>query len=146
VRCVLDTDVVVAAMRSPKGASAALLLAALDGRIELAANVALVLEYESVCLRDEHRLASGLAAPEVQRFVDGVAALVHPVTSHFVWRPQLKDPGDEMVLEAAVNGMADAIVTFNQRDFDPAASRFGVQILLPRDVLMALHAPQKGTP
>jgi len=97
-------------------------------------------------LRDEHRLSSGLAAPEVQRFVDGVAALVHPVTSHFVWRPQLKDPGDEMVLEAAVNGMADAIVTFNQRDFDPAASRFGVQILLPRDVLMALHAPQKGTP
>ena len=52
MRCVLDTDVVVAAMRSPKGASAALLLAALDGRIELVANVALVLEYESVCLRD----------------------------------------------------------------------------------------------
>lgn len=146
MRCVLDTDVVVAAMRSPKGASAALLLAALDGRIELAANVALVVEYESVCLRDEHRLASGLAGPDVQRFVDGVAALVHPVTSHFVWRPQLKDPGDEMVLEAAVNGMADAIVTFNQRDYGPAASRFGVAVLLPRDALMALHAPQKGTP
>lgn len=141
MRCVLDTDVVVAAMRSPQGASAALLLAALDGRIELAANVALVLEYEAVCSRDEHLLASGLSAPEVQRFLDGVAALVHPVTSHFIWRPQLKDPGDEMVLEAAVNGMADAIVTFNQRDYGPAPLRFGVETLLPREVLVAL---QKG--
>ena len=143
MRCVLDTDVVVAAMRSPRGASAALLLAALDSRIELAANVALVLEYESVCLRDEHLLASGLTAPAAQQFVDGVAALIHPVTSHFIWRPQLKDPGDEMVLEAAVNGMADAIVTFNQRDYGPAPLRFGVETLLPRDVLVAL---QKGTP
>ena len=143
MRCVLDTDVVVAAMRSPRGASAALLLAALDSRIELAANVALVLEYESVCLRDEHLLASGLTAPAARQFVDGVAALLHPVTSHFIWRPQLKDPGDEMVLEAAVNGMADAIVTFNQRDYGPAPLRFGVETLLPRDVLVAL---QKGTP
>jgi len=143
MRCVLDTDVVVAAMRSPKGASAALLLAALDGRIELAANVALVLEYEAVCSRVEHLSAAGLTAPEVQRFVDGVAALIHPVTSHFVWRPQLQDPGDEMVLEAAVNGMADTIVTFNQRDYGTVPRRFGVKILLPRDVLVAL---QKGTP
>ena len=142
MRCVLDTDVVVAAMRSPQGASAALLLAALDGRIELAANVALVLEYEAVCSRDEHLLASGLSAPEVQRFVDGVAALIHPVTSHFIWRPQLADPGDEMVLEAAVNGMADTIVTFNQRDYGRVPLRFGVTTLLPRDVLVAL---QKGT-
>jgi putative PIN family toxin of toxin-antitoxin system len=143
MRCVLDTDVVVAAMRSPKGASAALLLAALDGRIELAANVALVLEYEAVCSRLEHLSAAGLTTPEVQRFVDGVAALIHPVTSHFVWRPQLQDPGDEMVLEAAVNGMADTIVTFNKRDYGTVPRRFGVKILLPRDVLVAL---QKGTP
>ena len=142
MRCVLDTDVVVAAMRSPKGASAALLLAALDGRFELAANVALVLEYEAVCSRVEHLSAAGLTTPEVQRFVDGVAALIHPVTSQFVWRPQLQDPGDEMVLEAAVNGMADAIVTFNQRDYGPAPLRFGVETLLPLEVLVAL---QKGT-
>ena len=143
MRCVLEPDVVVAAMRSPKGASAALLLAALDGRIELAANVALVLEYEAVCSRVEHLSAAGLTTPEVQRFVDGVAALIHPVTSHFVWRPQLQDPGDEMVLEAAVNGMADTIVTFNQRDYGTVPRRFGVKMLLPRDVLVAL---QKGTP
>jgi len=75
--------------------------------------------------------------------VDGVAAIIRPVTSHFIWRPQLKDPGDEMVLEAAVNGMADAIVTFNQRDYGSAPLRFGVETLLPRDVLVTL---QKGTP
>ena len=75
--------------------------------------------------------------------MDGVAALIRPVTSHFIWRPQLKDPGDEMVLEAAVNGMADAIVTFNQRDYGSVPLHFGVETLLPRDVLVTL---QKGTP
>lgn len=100
------------------------------------------MEYEDVCGRDEHLLASGLAAFEVRRFLDGVAAMIQPVATHFVWRPQLRDPGDEMVLEAAVHGMADAIVTFNARDFGPAPQRFGVQLLLPRDALAAI---QKGS-
>ena len=139
MRLVLDTDVVVAALRSPRGASAALMLAALDRRLELLANVALVLEYEAVCLREEHLTVSGLTPREVQGFIDGLAAVVHPVTSHFIWRPQLRDPGDEMVLEAAVNGMADAIVTFNQRDFGSAPQRFGLNVLLPRDALATLR-------
>ena len=127
----------------PEGRQRGIAAGSAGGRIELAANVALVLEYEAVCSRLEHLSAAGLTTPEVQRFVDGVAALIHPVTSHFVWRPQLQDPGDEMVLEAAVNGMADTIVTFNQRDYGTVPRRFGVKILLPRDVLVAL---QKGTP
>jgi len=64
--------------------------------------------------------------------------LVEPVESHFVWRPQLRDPGDEMVLEAAVNGRADAIVTFNHRDFGQAPQRFGLRVLLPRQALEEL--------
>ena len=138
MRLTLDTDVVVAAMRSPGGASAALVLAALDDRIKLLANVALVLEYEAVCLRPEHGLSAGLAAHQVQLFIDTLASLVEPVDSHFIWRPQLRDPGDEMVLEAAVNGRADAIVTFNHRDFGQAPQRFGLRVLLPRQALEEL--------
>jgi putative PIN family toxin of toxin-antitoxin system len=139
MRCVLDTDVVVAAMRSPAGASAALLLAALEGRAQLLVNVALVLEYEAVCLRELHQTASGLSVPEVLQFVDGLTALSEPVASHYIWRPQLRDPNDEMVLEAAVNGGANAIVTFNQRDFGLAPESFGIQVLLPRDALAFLR-------
>jgi len=135
MRLVLDTDVVVAAMRSPSGASAALLLAALDGKVQLLANVALILEYEAVCKREVHLTAAAFDIEQAGIFVDALAALAEPVESHFIWRPQLKDPSDEMVLEAAVNGQAQSIVTFNLRDFSTAPERFGLRILLPRDAL-----------
>lgn len=131
----LDTDVVVAGMRSPGGASAAILRAARQGQATLLASVALALEYEAVCCRAEHRLAAGLSDLEVEIFLTAVVALAEPVETHFLWRPQLRDPSDEMVLEAAVNGHADAVVTFNTRDFGTAPSRFGVELLLPREAL-----------
>ena len=71
-------------------------------------------------------------------FLDAIAALVDPVDTHFLWRPQLRDPADEMVLEAAVNGQAHAIVTLHVRDFGAAAARFGVSLLLPRAALALL--------
>jgi putative PIN family toxin of toxin-antitoxin system len=138
VRIVLDTDVVVAALRSPSGASAGLLQAALEGSVTLLANVALFLEYEAVCARTEHLTAAGLGAKDLAVFLDAVAALIEPVESHFVWRPQLRDPADEMVLEAAVNGTARAIVTFNRRDFGRIPARFGIQVMLPSDALRSL--------
>jgi putative PIN family toxin of toxin-antitoxin system len=135
VRLVLDTNVIVSAMRSPRGASAALLIAARRGRITLVANVALALEYEATCRLAEHRLASGLDLDQVEIFVDAVIAMADPVESHFIWRPQLRDPGDELVLEAAVNGHADAIVTFNLRDFGVVPQRFGIELLMPAEAL-----------
>jgi len=65
-------------------------------------------------------------------FVTAVIAMAEPVESHFLWRPQLRDPGDEMALEAAVNGRADAPVTFNMRDYGDAPKCFGIELLLPR--------------
>ena len=138
MRLVFDTDVIVAGMRSPAGASAGLLLAALDRRVTLCANVALMLEYEAVCSRAAHRAAAGLTQKEVGIFLDAIAGLVEPVETHYLWRPQLRDPGDEMVLEAAVNGRARAIVTFNVRDYGITAARFGVDLLLPREALALL--------
>ena len=135
MRCVLDTNVVVAGMRSPSGASAALLLAARRGAITMLANVALALEYEATCRRAEHGVASGLKPAQVTIFIDAVIAMVEPVESHFLWRPQLRDPADELVLEAAVNGRAAAIVTFNEQDFGAVPMQFGVEVLSPPDVL-----------
>jgi putative PIN family toxin of toxin-antitoxin system len=135
VRLVLDTNVIVTAMRSPKGASAALLMAARRGKISILANVALALEYEATCRRAEHGVASGLRPSQVGIFVDAVIALAEPVETHFLWRPQLRDPADEMVLEAAANGQASAIVTFNKQDFGGVPLQFGVEVLSPVDVL-----------
>jgi putative PIN family toxin of toxin-antitoxin system len=129
MRCVLDTNVVVAAMRKPAGVSAFLLTAARRGEITILANVALALEYEATCRRLEHMTAAGLDSPEVEIFVAAVVAMAEPVESHFMWRPQLRDPDDELVLEAAANGRAAAIVTFNLRDFGAVPLQFGVEVL-----------------
>jgi len=99
------------------------------------ANVALALEYEAICQLPEHRLAAGLVGEEVARFLDAVVGMMRPVETHFMWRPQLRDPADEFVLEAAVNGAAQAIVTFNRRDFGDAPGRFGLKVLTPRQLV-----------
>jgi putative PIN family toxin of toxin-antitoxin system len=136
---VLDTNVVVAAMRSPTGASAALLMAARRSEITMLANVALALEYEATCQLAEHRLAAGLDLDEVGIFIDAVLAMVEPVETHFIWRPQLRDPADELVLEAAVNGQAAAIVTFNRRDFGEAPAGFGIDVLTPAETIRRIR-------
>lgn len=140
MRLILDTDVIVAAMRSPRGASAAILGEVRLGRVVLALTVALALEYEAVCMRPEHRLAAGLSRPEAVIFVDAVIAMAEPVETHYRWRPQLRDPADEMVLEAAINGEADVLATFNQRDFGDVPRQFGIEVLLPRDVIRRIRS------
>ena len=131
----MDTDVVIAAMRSPTGASAAIVRAMRQRQATLLLSVPLALEYEAVCRRPAHRMEAGLSDRQVEIFLDAVIAMGEPVPTHFLWRPQLRDPNDEMVLEAAVNGGADAVVTFNVRDYGTAASQFGVEVLLPREAI-----------
>jgi putative PIN family toxin of toxin-antitoxin system len=136
----MDTDAIVAAMRSPTGASAALLHAARQGELTILLSVALALEYESVCRQAEHRLASGLSDQEVETFVTAVIAMAEPVKIHFLWRPQLRDAGDEMVLETAVNGGADTLITFNVRDYGEVPPRFGIEVLLPREAIRRIKS------
>jgi putative PIN family toxin of toxin-antitoxin system len=140
MRLVLDTDVIIAALRSPRGASASLLRAVRRGRATMLLSTPLLLEYEAVCQREEHRLAAGLTREDVESFLDGLAGLAEPVTVHFLWRPQLRDAADEMVLEAAVNGQAQAIVAFNHRDYGNAPSRFGILLLLPAEAYRRIEA------
>ena len=82
-----------------------------------------------------NRLAAGLSQEQVVIFLDAVLAMVDPIESHFMWRPQLRDPSDELVLEAAVNGQAAAIVTFNRRDFGDTPATFGIEVLSPAEIL-----------
>lgn len=138
MKLVLDTDVIVAAMRSPLGASAELLRMARRAEIVLAASVPLFIEYEAVCSRIEHRKAAGLTVAETGVFLDALGALVEPVRIHYLWRPQLRDPADEMVLEAAVNACAQRLVSFNARDFGDAPARFGIVIATPSETLRSL--------
>ena len=98
----------------------------------------LFLEYEAVLKRPEQQAASGWSAQDVDAVLAELAGLLRPVTLHYRWRPQLSDPADEMVLEAAVNADADALVTYNRRDFAPA-SRFGLAVLTPPEVLERFH-------
>ena len=103
------------------------------------ANVALALEYEATCRRLEHMTAAGLDAGEVEIFIAAVVGMAEPVESHFMWRPRLRDPGDELVLEAAANGNAEAIVTFNRRDFGVVPRQFGVEVLLPIEAVRRIN-------
>jgi putative PIN family toxin of toxin-antitoxin system len=143
MKLVLDTDVVVAALRSPTGASAEILRLARKGRITLAISVPLFLEYEAQCTQREHRTAAGITLVQARLFVDALAAICEPVVAHYLWRPQLRDPCDEMVLEAAINGGVDALVSFNHRDFGDAPNRFGVDLLLPADALKRIKAGER---
>ena len=144
MRIVLDTNVVVAALRSPFGASAALLERALDRRFTLLLSVPLVLEYEGACGDPAQRIVSGLSEPEVGTIISALCAVAEPVRAWFLWRPQLRDPADEIVLETAVNGTADALVTFNRRDFGDAPGAFGIEVLSPRRALSRIAESRKG--
>ena len=138
MRFVLDTTVIVAGLRSQTGASAALIDRALSGSFVLVLSVALALEYEAVCREPEQRIASGLSEPEVETIVTALCAVAEPVETRFLWRPQLHDPADEMVLEAAINGAADALGSFNRQDFGPVPARFGIALLSPQEALRRL--------
>jgi len=90
------------------------------------ASVPLMIEYEAVLTRPEHLSASGLTVGETNAVLDAFAVVADPIRLRFLWRPQLRDPADEMVLETAVNRRADRLVTFNVRLLREAAERFGI--------------------
>ena len=138
MRIVLDTDVMVAALRSNAGASRQLLVSALRKRFELLLSVPLLPEYEAVLKRPEHLKAAGATHDDIDAILDALVAAGVPVIPNFSWRPELSDPGDEMVLETAVNGQADLIVTFNVTHLGHAAPRFGIRATRPPEALSIL--------
>jgi len=134
---VLDTNVLVAAIRSRRGASFRVLEQVGRGRFEIVLSVTMVLEYEKVLHR--HRVASGLEATDVQDLLDYLCNVGRHRAVFYLWRPCLSDPDDDHVLEVAVAGGCDGIVTFNLRDF-AGAERFGLWIETPKDFLNRIGA------
>lgn len=136
---ILDTNVLVAAVRSPGGAAAEIMRRILQGKIKTVASVPLFMEYEAVLLRPVHLKAARVSSADVSNLLDVLAGVVVPIEVFYLWRPQLKDANDDMVLEAAVSGQADAIVTFNTRDFLPSAEKFHLKVITPGDFLKELR-------
>jgi predicted nucleic acid-binding protein len=133
---VMDTNVLDSALRSRRGASYALL--SRIGRpdlFQLNVSVPVVLEYEDVCKR--HISATGLAIGDIESIVDYMCATARQREIFYLWRPLLKDPKDDMVLELAVEAGCDVIVTFNVRDF-AGAERFGIRVMTPRAFLLEI--------
>ena len=140
---VVDTDVIVAAVRSRKGASAALLALLIEGNGTLLMTVALALEYETIALLPEHVMAGGASLAAASSLVKTLIDIATPVKVSFQYRPQLSDPGDEMVLEAAINGHADMIVSFNARDYRKDGriipNAFGIAVMTPAQALQQIR-------
>jgi putative PIN family toxin of toxin-antitoxin system len=139
VRIVLDSSVLVAAVRSQSGASNLLITLAGQGRLKLLASPPLFLEYEDVLLRPDQMKAHGWSSERIDRLLRAIAQQLEPVEIRFQWRPQLLDPSDEMVLETAVNGRADALVTHNRRHFLPLEKLFGIPVLSPGELVWRLR-------
>jgi len=137
VQIVIDTNVLVAAARSNAGASFELLrlFAAGDTRWELNVSTPLLLEYESVLKREQHR--QGRAMPMIDRFLDDLAARANRHSIFYLIRPFLADPQDELILELALASTSSYIVTHNREDLRDAG-RFGIAVLSPGDFLRML--------
>ncbi len=134
-RVVLDTNILVAASRSKRGASFEVLSGIGTGLFEIAVSVPLVLEYEDVLLRN--RRETGLERQDVENLLDYICRVALRQSIFYLWRPVLRDSRDDMVLEVAVAAGADAIVTFNRRDF-AASETFGVEVISPRELLQRI--------
>lgn len=137
---VLDTNVLIAGLRSPRGASYELLRRLGGAEYGISVSVPLVLEYEAVAKRQARAL--GLTVADIDAVLDYLCRVASHRRIHYLWRPILKDPMDDMVLELAVEAGADYIVTHNLRDFGPSR-QFGIDAIRPIDFLARLRG---GTP
>jgi putative PIN family toxin of toxin-antitoxin system len=130
---VLDTNVLVAALRSRLGASYRLLSHIADKRWRPNLTVALVLEYEAVLKRTCP--AFGLTEGDMDDVIDTICSQSGLHRQYFLWRPAASDPDDDLVLEAAIASHSDFTITFNKRDF-PESERFGIRCLTPKEFLI----------
>jgi putative PIN family toxin of toxin-antitoxin system len=135
LRAVLDTNVIIAALRSSSGASHALLMAADRGEFEPALSVPLLAEYEEVISRP----STGLSLPQyaIDSILNRLCQVAHRQRIHYLWRPHLPDPKDDMVFEVALASQSGHLVTFNAKDFTPAA-QWGISIVTPAQFIKLL--------
>lgn len=129
---VLDTNVLYAALRSRRGASYKLLSLIDAGKFEINLSVPLVIEYEDVLKKNEHKLTLSLF--QIEQLLDYLCAVGNLHEVHFLWRPIIGDPEDDMVLELAVKSQCDYIITYNKKDF-AGIDRFKIGIADAKEFL-----------
>ena len=139
MRVVLDTSVLVAAARSRNGASYQLMSMLPSRNFEPALTVALYTEWQAVLTRSEHR-PPGVTVNATLAYLRYLVSLAHLQDVHFLWRPFLRDPDDDMVLECAVASGSSFIVTHNVKDFRRAVS-LNVRAIKPANFLIQLRSP-----
>ena len=132
----MDTNVLVAAFRSRKGAASRLLKRIHVEDWQINVSTALLLEYEAVLKRSD--MAEFISPDLVDEFIDGLSTIAECHDVYFLWRLLVRDPNDAFVFELAVRTNADCLITFNKKDF-PAASEFGVKLVTPREFLEAVE-------
>ena len=133
-RIVIDTNVLISSVRSRRGASFRLLSLVGGQEFEITISVPLLFEYEDALMRI---VPSVMTASDVQDLLDYLCEVADKRHVFYLWRPMLSDPRDDHVLEAAVAGGCDGIVTFDQRDF-AGAEQFGVRVMGPKEFLFEI--------
>ena len=140
---VIDTNVLVAALRRGGGPNRRILRLCFESRLRPVVGQALLTEYESLLARDSVFGDCPLDASDRANFLDDFLSVCRWVRIRYRWRPNLRDEGDNHVLELAVAGQVDAIVTNNLRDFARGDLRFpGIAILSPRQILVRMEQEQ----
>jgi putative PIN family toxin of toxin-antitoxin system len=129
-KVVIDTNVVLAALRSLNGASNKLMTLVGTDKFTTCISIGLILEYEDVLSRKLHNLKK----TQVKQFLEYICLVSEHTKVHFLWRPTLKDPGDDMLLELAVAARAPYIITYNMADFK-GVDKFNIEAIKPRDFL-----------
>lgn len=140
MRVVIDTNVLVSALKSRKGAAFALISQMPSEHFQPALSVPLYAEYQDVLTRPEH-LTGTVSAEDILRFLRYICKISHRQNIFFLWRPRLKDPKDEMVLELAAASRSRYIITYNLRDFK-GVERFGIEALTPAAFLEKIRRRQ----
>jgi putative PIN family toxin of toxin-antitoxin system len=135
----MDTNVLIAGLRSSRGASFRLLSLVGTGAFTLCISVPLILEYEEVALRDIGDLR--LRPSDIEDILDFICSVSEHREIFYLWRPFLKDPDDDLVLEVAVEARCDFIVTFNLKDFS-GIEKFGLRAITPQRFLNRLRSKQ----
>jgi putative PIN family toxin of toxin-antitoxin system len=129
---VLDTNVLLAGLRSSRGASYKLLTILNDSRWQLNVSTALVFEYEEILKREKDQL--DLTSEDIDNVIEGICAIANRCNIFYLWRPVARDPDDDFLIDLAVECQADFIITYNQKDLQ-AAEKFGIKVLTPKEFL-----------
>jgi putative PIN family toxin of toxin-antitoxin system len=130
---IIDTNVLVSGLRSPRGASYQMLSRLKDDRWQLNLSVPLILEYETLLTRESANL--NLDRPTIDRILNNICVISNHHRIFYVWRPVAKDPNDDFLIDLALKAQADYIITYNQKDLIPSTQRFGLQVVTPKAFL-----------